>query len=329
VGASVANALPWALGHLGVVGYAANGVPLSVQYAFKLGAAVFLLAVLWTIVTTDEYPPEDLAEFERQRAQSRSFHVRPGFLLAGALIGAALGASRGALVDRHLTGSHVLAGALIGAAIGLALSAPDVSAALREMPRTMRQLAVVQFFTWFGLFCMWMFFGLATAQQVFGTRDPRSPSFDQGIAFGGTTFMVYSLVCFLVAFALPALARRVGRKAVHATALAAGAAGLLATGAIHGWLPWMLTMVGVGVAWASILSIPYAILSSALPPARVGVYMGIFNFFIVLPEILISVALAPVIRDLFGNDPVKVVMLGGGSLLLAALATLFVDDEAR
>ena len=112
-------------------------------------------------------------------------------------------------------------------------------------------------------------------------------------------------------------------------ALLCGALGLLSTGFIHSPLLWKLTMVGVGIAWASILAMPYAILSGALPSARVGVYMGIFNFFIVIPEIVASLALEPVVRQLFGNDPVKVVMLGGASLLLAAMAVFLVDDVQR
>lgn len=328
VGAAVANALPWMLTVFGVTGNAPNGVPLTVMYAFKLGAAVFLAAVLWTVATTPEYPPEDMQAFERQKREQRPFHVRLDFLGGGALAGALLGASRGALVEQHLTAWHPLVGAAIGAAIGFALSGPEVGSALREMPKAMKQLAVVQFFTWLGLFCMWMFFGLATAQQMHGTTDPRSPGFDAGTAFGGQTFAIYSIVCFLVAFLLPAAARQCGRKSVHACALACGALGLLSTGFIHTPFWWQATMLGVGIAWASILSIPYAILAGALPAARVGVYMGIFNFFIVIPEILASLTLQPVVRQVFGNDPVKVVMLGGACLLLAALAMLFVDDTA-
>lgn len=327
VGAAIANALPSVFQHLGVTGVATNGVPYTVLYAFKLGAAVFLLAVLWTVVTTREFPPEDLEDFERRRREGRVFHFKPAFLIRGALAGAVVAACRGALVDHHLTPLHLVVGVLVGAAIGLALSGPDVAAALREMPKTMRQLAVVQFFTWLGLFCMWMFFGLATAQRVFGTTDPHSEAFDRGVAFGGETFAVYSIVCLLVAFALPPLARVTSRKLVHGVALLCGAAGLLATGVIHDPSLWKLTMVGVGIAWASILSMPYAMLSSALPAARMGVYMGIFNFFIVIPEILASVALQPVIGRLFDNDPVKVVMLGGASMVLAAVATLFVEDR--
>ena len=326
IGAAVANALPSIFEHFGVTGHAANGVPLTVLYAFKLGAVVFLGAVLWTVFMSKEYPPDDWVEFERRKREHRGFRVQPSFLLVGGILGAVLGVSRGMLVDHHLTALHVLVGGGLGCLIGAVLSGPEVSAAVREMPVTMKQLAVVQFFTWLGLFCMWMFFGLATAQQIFGTTDPKSELFDRGNALGGQTFAIYSIVCFLVAFALPVLAGKIGRKTVHSLALLCGGVSLLATGVIHDAGLWKLTMLGVGVAWASILSMPYAMLSGALPAGRIGVYMGIFNFFIVIPEILASLALQPVVKQLFDNDPVKVVMLGGGSLLLAALATQFVTE---
>ncbi|MGH8045956.1 MAG: MFS transporter [Chthoniobacterales bacterium] len=329
IGAAVANALPSILGHFGVTGHAANGVPLTVQYAFKLGAIVFLFAVLWTVFTSKEYPPEDMEEFRRKKSERKGFHLEPKFLLIGAAAGALMGVCRGALVEHHLTPWHILAGMGIGGAIGLVLSGREVSAALKEMPKTMKRLAFVQFFTWMGLFCMWMFFSLATAQQVFGTLDPKSHAFDQGTAFGGETFAWYSIVCFLVAFILPPLAKATNRRIVHSIALVAGGLSLLSTGFIHDRVLWQCTMIGVGFAWASILSMPYAILSGALPAARMGVYMGIFNFFIVIPEIVASLALEPVIKQVFGNDPVKVVMLGGGSLLIAAILTQFVREPAE
>src|SRR5205823_13507481 len=154
-----------------------------------------------------------------------------------------------------------LAGAAIGAAIGTVLSGPHVSSALKEMPATMKQLAAVQFFSWLGLFCMWMFFGLATAQQLFNATDPKSPAFDQGTIFGGSTFKWYSIVCFFVALVLPQAAKLSSRKMVHGLALVAGGLSLLSTGFIHDKVLWQLTMVGVGIAWASILSMPYAMLS--------------------------------------------------------------------
>jgi maltose/moltooligosaccharide transporter len=327
IGAAVANALPSILAHFGVTGHAANGVPMSVLYAFKLGAVVFLLAVLWTVFKTKEYPPENMEEFNRQKATHKSFHLEPKFLLTGAIAGMLLGAARGALVDHHLTPLHLGIGAIIGALVGMALSGPHVATAIKEMPATMKQLAVVQFFTWLGLFCMWMFFGLATAQQIFHTTDAKSAAFDEGTAFGGQTFAWYSIVCFLVAFVLPVVAKATSRKTVHALALIAGGASLLTTFFIHDRMLWQLTMIGVGIARASILSMPYAMLSGALPAERVGVYMGIFNFFIVIPEILASLALEPVVKNLFGNDPVKVVMLGGASMIIAAVMTLRVKDS--
>jgi maltose/moltooligosaccharide transporter len=249
--------------------------------------------------------------------------------LGGAAIAATVACLRGALADHEVTIWHVAVGGLLGAAMGWVLGGPHVGPAVKQMPGTMKQLAVAQFFSWMGLFCMWMFFGLATAQQIFGTTDAKSPAFDEGTIFGGSTFMWYSVVCFVAALFLPALAKAVGRKWVHALALACGGASLLATGAIHDRVLWQCTMVGVGIAWASILAMPYSILSSALPAERMGVYMGIFNFFIVLPEILLSITLGPIVKEHFANDPVKVVMLGGACMIVAALATTRVRDVAE
>ncbi|HZR19930.1 MAG TPA: MFS transporter [Verrucomicrobiae bacterium] len=326
IGAAIANALPAIFRRFGVMGNSPNGVPLAVEYAFRLGAVVFLLAVIWTVATSNEYPPEDLAEFRRKKAERGGFFIQPGFLLIGAIAGALLGMARGALVDGHLSAWHILAGAAIGAAIGTVLSGPHVAPAIKEMPQTMKQLAVVQFFSWLGLFCMWMFFGLATAQQVFHTTDPKSRDFDEGTLFGGQTFAWYSIVCFLVAFILPVAARATSRKLVHAVALVAGGIALLSTGFIHDRVLWQCTMIGVGIAWASILAMPYAMLSGALPAERVGVYMGIFNFFIVIPEILASLALEPIVKRVFNDSPVNVVMLGGASMLVAAAFVSRVKD---
>jgi maltose/moltooligosaccharide transporter len=192
----------------------------------------------------------------------------------------------------------------------------------------MKQLAVVQLFTWLGLFCMWMFFGLTTAYHVLGAPNNQSPLFDRGTEWGGICFAVYSLVCFVVAFALPKLAALTSRKAVHALALICGGVSLLSVFAIHNEYVLLLPMVGVGIAWASILSMPYAILSGSLPIKRMGVYMGIFNFFIVIPEIVASLTFQPLIKHVFDNNPLYVVMLGGASLLVAALLVLRVHDAA-
>jgi len=299
VGASLANALPYIFRSYGVdedyqrrVGAATTAglqlkeIPPSVVYSFKIGAAAFLVAVLWTIITTREYPPEDMKEFERTRRERKGFSA------------------------------------------GLS----EIFTAFRQIPQTMKQLAVVQFFTWLGLFCMWMFFGLMTSYHVFGAPNDQSALFKDGQAWGGIAFMVYSIVCFAVAFALPKLAGATSRKTVHAIALVCGGVGLLSAYFIQDKNLLLLTMVGVGIAWASILSMPYAILAGALPAARMGVYMGIFNFFIVIPEIIASFTFGPAIRALFGRDnpraPLYVVMAGGTFMLIAAALVTIVRDVA-
>jgi maltose/moltooligosaccharide transporter len=282
VGATLANGLPFLFRRFGVTGSTESGIPFTVQYSFKIGACVFLLAVLWTVITSKEYPPDDLEAFRERRSARRG-------ILAG-------------------------------------LS--DVFSAVREMPATMKQLAVVQVFTWLGLFCMWMFFGLMTARHVFGATDPSDPRFDRGTEWGGICFMVYSLVCFAVAFVLPRIAAVTSRKSVHALSLACGGVGLLSVYVIRDQTLLLVTMVGVGIAWASILSMPYAILAGALPAGRMGVYMGIFNFFIVIPEIIASLTFQPLVKGVFGNNPLYVVMLGGASLLVAAALAVRVRDVA-
>src|SRR5260370_5612944 len=179
---------------------------------------------------------------------------------------------------------------------------------------------------------MWLFFVPATARHVFGATDPKSSLYTKGMEWGGFGFAFYSITCFIVALLLPKLVAMTSRKAVHAGALVCGALGLLSVYLIHDQYLLLLSMVGVGIAWASILSMPYAILSTALPASRMGVYMGVFNFFIVLPEIIASLTFGPLIRVAFGADnpnaPLYVVMCGGVFLLVAAVLTGFVQDVA-
>lgn len=284
IGASLANALPLVLRKLGVAGNTASGIPLSVKYAFQAGAVVYLVCVLWTVVTTSEHPPEDMAAFERAKQERRG---------AGPLIA-------------------------------------EIVEAVREMPATMKQLALVQFITWMGLFCMWLFFVPAVARHVFGATDPQSALYTEGSEWGSFVMAFYSITCFLVALVLPKLVAASSRKMVHAGALVCGALGLLGVALIHDPKLLILSMVGVGVAWASILSMPYAILASALPPARLGVYMGVFNFFIVLPEIVAALGFGPLSRALFGagnqSAPLYFVVMGGGLLLTAAACVGLVHD---
>ena len=280
IGATFANALPFIFRQLGVTGTTESGIPLTVLYSFRIGAVAFLCAVLYTVLTTKEYPPEDMEAFNRMRQEKR----------------------------------------------GISAGFAEILSAVGSIPTTMKQLAVVQFFTWLGLFCMWMFFGLMTSYHVFDAPNSDSDLFRQGGEWGGLMFAVYSITCFAIAFVLPKLAAVTSRKSVHSLALTCGGLGLLSCYFIQN--KWLLiaTMIGVGIAWASILSMPYAILAGALPPARMGVYMGVFNFFIVIPEIIASFTFGRIIRYFFGENstsaPLYVVMAGGVFMLTAALACL-------
>jgi len=274
LGAVIASALPWLLIHVfHLSDQSTNKIPFTVQLSFYLGAFAFLSAVLYTVFTTKEHPPE----------------------------------------VEEKTESHMFG---------------DILTAIREMPVTMRQLALVQLLTWLGLFCMWLYFGVAVAHNVFGADDPADPRYRDGIAWGGICFSAYSAVTFAFSFALPALANRIGRRGTHALCLGIGALGLISVSIIHNQYLLLGSMAGVGIAWASILSMPYAILSGSLPPGKTGVYMGIFNFFIVLPEITASLGFGWVMNHLLGNNRLLAVIAGGVFLGIAALLTLRVKDHA-
>jgi len=202
----------------------------------------------------------------------------------------------------------------------------EIGEAIADMPTTMKQLAVVQFFTWFALPCMWQFYGLTVARHVFGATDDKSPLFQQGTEWGGASFGIYNIVCFIVAFAIPPIAAATSRKAVHIICLVCGGLGLLSTYFATGPYFLWVGMAGVGIAWASILSMPYVILAGAIKPERMGVYMGVFNLFIVIPQVVMSFIIPQIYENLLGKDPLKVVMLGGISLLIAAVSVLIVKD---
>ena len=280
IGQTLANVLPFLFSALGVVGVMATGIPLSVDYSFKIGALVFLVAVVWTVVTTKEYPPEDIEAFQRMKRETKGIFA--GF--------------------------------------------KEIFTSVAEMPATMKQLAVVQFFTWFALPCMWQYFSLAVARHVFHAPDTTSPFFAEATYWGGLCFAVYNVVCFVVAFLLPGFAKATSRKTVHLVALLCGGIGLISVFFITN--KWLLfgSMAGVGIAWASILSMPYVILSTAVPPSRMGVYMGVFNLFIVIPQIVMSLIVPPIFNNLLGGDPRNAVVLGGISLLVAAATVLGVRD---
>jgi maltose/moltooligosaccharide transporter len=276
LGAVLSSALPWILTQVGVAGATAGGgIPQSVHLAFYLGAAVFLSTVLYTVITTKEYPPtpEMLAHQKTERS-------------------------------------------------GLG----EIFRGVAEMPPTMRRLAVVQFFTWLGLFCMWIYFTPAIAHGIFG-GTPGTPEYQRGVEWGGVCFATYNGTAFAVAFGLVALARRgIATRTLHRIGLICAGLGLLSVGLWKSQEGLLVSMVGVGIGWATILSMPYALLANVLPPARMGFFMGVFNLFIVLPQILAATLLGPIVEHLLGGKAMPVVLAGGACMLAAAVALTWVDD---
>ena len=208
-------------------------------------------------------------------------------------------------------------------------SLSDIITDIRLMPKTMRQLGLVQFFSWFGLFSMWVFATPAIAQHTYGlpVDDRNSPLFNEAADWVSVLFGVYNLVSAFYAFALPKIAATFGRKKTHSFSLVVGAAGLISIYFIKDptWL--ILSMMGVGIAWASILAMPYAILGGAIPPKKMGMYMGIFNFFITIPQIINALIGGPIVKSFFNNQAVFSLILGGVCFLLAAVSVSFVEDK--
>jgi maltose/moltooligosaccharide transporter len=416
LGAVLSSALPYMLTNGFAVSNEAtvkSPIPPAVRLAFYIGSVVFFVAVLYTILTTKEYPPEDPAAFEKMKAES--------------------------------------------AGVGRAFR--EIFAGIGSMPKTMRQLAVVQFFTWFALFCMWLYFVPAVATGVFhgqtlGIHDPalksqveseagkvyvaeaaaiakayearkkelaqqaarqagpkpwpdaflqmfglkpavpdpgeriddvalraliasqvvapgatakeeaESPlvqsfaaalmrhkvtspeapevapaaaeihsglaaarSYQQGAAWGGVCFSAYNGTAFLFAFALLALVQKFAARSIHRVCLVCGGAGLMLAVALHQQYLLIGSMVLIGVAWASILSMPYAMLANAIPAQKMGFYMGVFNFFIVIPQILASLGLGTLMKSVLGDNPMNAVSLGGCSMVAAGLCVGFVSKD--
>jgi maltose/moltooligosaccharide transporter len=283
LGAVIASSLPWLLTNVFKIASGRGDgqvIPITVKFSFYAGALAFLSAVLWTILTTREYPPENLEAFRKMKREKRGF-------------------------------SH---------------NAAEIFHAIACMPATMKQLAVVQVATWLGLFCMWLYFPVAVARNVFGAPDQSSPLYTRGVEWAGICFAMYSAVCFAFSFLLPTVARLLSRKYAHALCLLCGAAGLLSVAVVHNQYLLLLSMTGVGIAWASILSMPYAVLAGSLPPEKTGVYMGIFNFFIVIPEIVASLVFGWVMAHLLNNNRLSAVVAGGVFLVVAAALMMRVRD---
>jgi maltose/moltooligosaccharide transporter len=339
VGAVIASALPYALAALGVSDHVDVGdsLPANARYAFYLGAAVLILAVAWTGLRSREYPPDALRAFaDSTPTPADSAPAAPSSRLrGGAWLGAGIAlalAIRGFGIDRqlYLLAAGAIAWGLARLALGVRRGGmlATVIADLETMPATMRRLVPVQFFSWLALFSMWIYTTAAVTQVHFGASDPHSHAYNQGADWVGVLFAAYNGCAALAAAVIPAMARRFGMRASHFINLWLGAAALLSFLVIRDPLWLLLSMVGVGFAWASILSLPYALLADSVPAEKMGIYMGIFNFFIVIPQLVAASVLGAMLRFLFGGAPIYAFAVGGVSFALAGLLALRVPQPA-
>jgi maltose/moltooligosaccharide transporter len=283
LGGSIASALPWIFKNIfSIQNTSAKGViSENLKWSFYTGAFFFLSAVLYTVFTTKEYPPDQLDEEAKKSNENPESGLQSFF------------------------------------------------SAFTTMPKRMKVLSLIQFFTWPGLFLMWFYYTTAVAVNVYHGVDNSDPLYAKGADFAGLTLAFYNVVTFCFAFVLPFIADKLGRKITHSLCLLCGAAGLISVGWVENPNMLFLSMIGVGIAWTSILSMPYAMLSGCLPKNRVGIYMGIFNFFIVLPEIIASLGFGSIMKNVLHNDRVLAVQIGGGLFILAALLCYFLIKEEK
>jgi maltose/moltooligosaccharide transporter len=349
IGGVVASALPYMMTNwLDISNTAAPGVvPDSVKWSFYLGGAAFLLAVSWTVFRTKEYSPEELAAFEAARppehvAEDTALRPAKSYLYNGATwlaIGLALTAIiTNAGLDKQL---YVLSGLFIAfGALQLAASELQkkghtdnalyhITHDLFHMPRVMKQLAVVQFFSWFAMFAMWIYGTPGVTSHHYGAMDPTSIAYNEGANWWGVLSGMMFGVAAVAAIFIVAMARRFGCRVSHLVNMSIGGAGLISFIFIDDPRLLAVSMVGVGIAWASILSLPYALLSSNLPAHKMGIYMGIFNFFIVIPQLVAASVLGLILREFFDLQSIYGLVIGGVLMIIAGLSTLLVDKGAE
>jgi len=356
IGAVIGGFLPWILANwFNVAAVPGEGelIPFNLKLSFYIGAAVLLIAVLWTIFGTKEYSPAELEEFEKgekiargeviKTAEAQSSELRalgtinfykPGIIwLAVGLVSTFILTRVNLEKELYVVTGGVALFGLLQLFAGMMQSTGkgenglnSILTDLKRMPSTMGQLAAVQFFTWFALFAMWIYTTAAVTTQVYGTTDTTSIEYNKGANWVGVLFGVYSGFSAVVAFLLPVLARATSRKITHMICLFIGGISLAAISLIHTPNLLIVPMLGVGLAWASILSMPYAILTGSLPHNKMGIYMGIFNFFIVIPQILAASILGSMVKHLFNDNTMLALVAGGISMVIAALMVNFVKD---
>jgi len=350
IGASsvIGSLLPYILTNwFNVANTAPEGhIPASVKWSFYLGGLVYLLAVLWTIIRTKEYSPAEQEAFHQAAGSkehgagqqvtldTKKYTITGTLLLVAGLVGSFL--IRQFAWDKGL---YILSFGFCFYGILQLVAAASYSAGkkgglvelvfdLNNMPGPMRQLALAQMFTWFALFAFFIYSTAAVTSYHFGSTDPRSDAYNQGANWVGVLMAVWNGVAALAAFLLPVLARRTSRVATHMICLVVGGLGLASMYVVRDpqWL--IASMAAFGIAWASLLTMPYAILSSVVPYRKMGVYMGMFNFFIVIPQILAAAVLGLLVRTLFHGHAIYALVLGGAAMILAAGLMLRVKDDA-
>ncbi len=283
IGAVIGSWLPYVMSEwMGIGKSTPQGeIPVNVIIAFYVGAAVMLGTIIWTIVKTKEYPPEEYRQFQKEEPSEEK--------------------SKESLLDIF----------------------KDVA----RMPLTMKQLGIVQFFSWFALFAMWVYTTPAVASHVYGAVDAKASNYQVAADWVNVLFGVYNLVAMFFALTLPWIAAKTSRKITHSISLICGALGLISIYFITNQYWLILSMVGVGIAWASILAMPYAILAGSIPPRKMGVYMGIFNFFITIPQIICSLSAGPILKHMFHSDATYALLIAGICLLIASGSVVFVKDK--
>jgi maltose/moltooligosaccharide transporter len=345
IGAIVASFLPYIFTNwLHVSNTAPDGeIPDSVKYSFYLGAFMLFTAVMWTVFTTKEYPPEVQHQNLRNR-EKRKIDNEEGTKTLLSKVGMVLVLLGTILLwiinymelEKEL---YVLGGGLLifgmvhllavlyirqgRSYLGMVHMVKD----LNSMPKTMVDLAYVQFFSWFALFSMWIYTTPAVTSYIYGATATTSTAYNKGADWVSVLFGIYNGIAALAALFLPILAKYTSRRVTHFIALMCGGIGLLSIYFIKDPDMLLASMVGIGIAWASILSIPYAMLSGSLPSEKMGYYMGVFNFFIVIPQILAATVLGFLLNKVFNGQTIYVLVFGGVCMIIGALLSLRVRSS--
>ncbi|MFM2213709.1 MAG: hypothetical protein RL427_972 [Bacteroidota bacterium] len=356
LGAVVGSALPYVFTNwFDIQNTAPAGIiPPSVKWSFYVGGVVFLMTVIWTVIKSKEYSPEELEAFDKAQKETikanetksdvgctekRQLNIGLSLLFIGILLSYFVydinTTSKNSHKELYILSIGILVTGVLFAVVSqlrknkIQNGFTNIVTDLLNMPKTMKQLAWVQFFSWFALFSMWIYTTKAVTGHVFGTNDTTSKLYNDAADWVSVMFTVYNGVAAAVAFLLPVLARRTSNKFTHMLALIAGGLGLISIYFLSDKVGLLLAMIGVGIAWASILSIPYAMLSGSLPSSKMGYYMGVFNFFIVIPQIVAGTILGFLVNTFFNDEPIYALIIGGISMILAGILTLTVKTNIK